>query len=136
MRKILIITIIILLVVGLLSFYFYSQSVKLDQCGEKKVVLEGTAIIIKDKYSISVLETVDKNYWIYGFYAYPDCPTCGAPIGFDDVIGKKIKIEGILSPAVSKGDDPTCNVCIRNCSTCQCPMGELLYEVKILEVLN
>ena len=66
----------------------------------------------------------EKTYWMYG-----------APKNFIENLNNTVRIEAIISPAYSQ--DIKCNICYRQCKNCQCPLDEeLLYDVKILEVLK
>jgi hypothetical protein len=93
-------------------------------CGETKIVLEGKLEIIQNKYPINVIVSAKRKYWIYE-----------TPKNFEENLNKTVQIEGILSPSYNENIE--CNICYRECQTCQCPLYEkLLYNVKILKVLN
>lgn len=97
-----------------------------SECNEKKVILEGKLGIVQDKYPINVIETAKGTYWIYE-----------SPKNFEENLNKNVKVEATLSPALSQNNPPKCNICYRECPTCQCPVDrELLYNVKIMEVLE
>ena len=83
-------------------------------------------ITLQDKYLINAIETNEGVYWMYG-----------PPANFDDFINKTVRIVAILSPAYNRADPLECNICYRECNTCQCPLyQELLYDAKILNVLD
>jgi hypothetical protein len=122
-KKNLIISLIIV-TIGLIAGLAYYLNFSKPNCDEKEVILEGKLSIIQNKYPINVIETKEGTYWMYG-----------APKDFEENLDKRVRIEAILSPAYSQ--DIKCNICYRECPTCQCPMDEeLLYDIKILEVLE
>ena len=92
-------------------------------CNESMVTLEGVLGIIESKYPIDAITTRDQTYWMYS-----------PPENFDENVNKRVRIQAILSPYDT--EKPECNVCIRECNNCQCPLQDLLYDVKILEVLE
>ena len=96
----------------------------ITRCDEKKVILEGRLSIVHSKYPIDVIETSEGTYWMYG-----------PPKNFKENLNKTVRIEATLSPAYSQNIE--CNICYMECQTCQCPLDEeLLYDIKILEVLD
>ena len=108
------------LIAGFVCYLNFSK----PNCDEKIVILEGKLSIVQNKYPINVIETKEGTYWMYG-----------APEDFEENLNKTVRIEAILSPAYSQ--NIKCNICYRECQTCQCPMDEeLLYNIKILEVLE
>ncbi len=93
---------------------------KFLECDEKKVILKGKLNIVHSKYPINVIETSENTYWMYE-----------TPKNFEENLNKIVRMEAIISPANGK-----CNICYRKCPNCQCPVGELLYGTKILEILE
>ena len=120
MQKKYLIILAVILVAGLIYYLDLPKII----CNEKKVILEGRLDIIHNKYPIHVIETSEKTYWMYG-----------APKDFKENLNKTVRIEAILSPAYSQ--NTACNICSRECQSCQCPLNEeLLYDIEILEVLD
>ena len=118
------IILLIIIAVGLVAGFVCYLNFSSLNCNEEVVILEGKFGIVQNKYPINVIETDEGIYWMYG-----------APEDFEENLNKTVKIEAILSPAYSQ--DIKCNICYRECQTCQCPLDEeLLYDVKILEVLE
>jgi hypothetical protein len=129
-KPIILIIFTIILISGGLLLYFNLYKLK---CDEQKVILDGKFDVIRDKYTIDVFKTSDKTYWIYGYGANsPDTDiTAKGSAG-----NRTVRIQAILSPALTKNNPSECNVCYRTCPTCQCPMAELLYDVKIIKILE
>ena len=124
MKKKNLIILLIIIVAGLIAGFVCYLNFSKSNCDEKIIILEGKLSIVQNKYPINVIETEEGTYWMYG-----------APEDFEENLDKMVRIEAILSPAYSQ--DTKCNICYRECPTCQCPMDEeLLYDVKILEVLE
>jgi len=99
---------------------------EVSNCNEIEVTLEGRLNVTEDKYPIHVIESTEGTYWMYG-----------PPKDFNENFGKIVRIEGILSPAYAQADPLDCNVCYRECNTCQCPLDEpLLYNVEIVGILE
>ncbi len=122
-KKHLIILLIIVTVGSIVGFVCYLNFSK-PNCDEEKIILEGKLSIVQNKYSINVIETEEGTYWMYG-----------APENFEENLNKRVRIEATLSPSYRQ--NIKCNICYRECDTCQCPMDEeLLYNIKILEVLE
>ena len=124
MKKKNLIILLIIVAAGLIAGVVYYLNFSSLNCDEEVVILEGKLSIVQNKYSINVIETEEGTYWMYG-----------APEDFEENLNKTVRIEAILSPAYSQ--DVKCNICSRECQTCQCPLDEeLLYDIKILEVLE
>ena len=124
MKKKNIIISLIIITIGLTAGVVCYLNFSSLNCDEEIVILEGKLSIVQNKYPINVIETKEGTYWMYG-----------APKDFEENLNKIVRIEATLSPAYSQ--DIKCNICYRECQTCQCPMDEeLLYNIKILEVLE
>ncbi len=114
----------ILIAVSLIIGSVYCLYFLKPNCEEEKIILEGRLNIVQNKYPISVIETNERAYWMYG-----------APENFEENLNKRVKIEAILSPAYSQ--NVKCNICFKECESCQCPLDEeLLYDIKILEIFE
>lgn len=88
-------------------------------CNEERVELKGNFDIIQDKYQILIFETESGSYWVYE-----------SPEKYKNLVNQTVEIKAIKSPPLQK--DPDCNICHRECPTCQCPIGkELLYDIEI-----
>ena len=124
MKKKHLIILLIIIAAGLIAGVVYYSNFSSLNCDEKIIILEGKLSVVQNKYPINVIETEEGTYWMYG-----------APSDFEENLNKTVRIEAILSPSYHQ--DTKCNICYRECQTCQCPMDEeLLYDVKILEVLE
>lgn len=99
-------TILVAIVIVILGTIIYTNNI---------VTITGTATRIHDKYTINVIRTAEKDYWIYSFRKSTD---------FERFINKTVKVRAKLSPGGY--------VCHSDCPTCQCPKKDLLYDVEIL----
>lgn len=96
------------------------------KCEEKSISLTGTLTTIEDKYQIFVLNTKDKNYWIYG----TEARAFEHQIQLADINSCLVILTATLSPELTN-KNPECNICYKTCPTCQCPSQELLYNLQI-----